>query len=179
MSADNTIINSIRAISEQELPHGLICKTITDVDQNTMTVDCMPTDEESGMIFSVRLISNGLSKGFTLIPKKGSLVFVHILKGGVAYIAMTSDLEAVHLNGESYKGLVKIDDLITRLNNIEDAVNNLIYAFTNHTHPYVNFTAGPATTSPTTQVDNDHLTKTTIEMIENPDVKHGPKFGGH
>ena len=85
---------------------------------------------------------------------------------------MTSKLSEIQLNGKNYDGLVKINDLVDKLNALENKVNSIISTFNTHTHPYVNVSS-PATTSPSTSPITGTLTPTQKIDLENSTVKQG------
>lgn len=95
------------------------------------------------------------------IPEIGSTVFV--IDG---IIVGFSDLSEIWLRGTQHEGLVKVMDLVTKLNNLESLVNDLLSAFNVHTHassgapPVPTVTASPLI--PTQPID-----------IQNEFVKHG------
>lgn len=103
--------------------------------------------------------------GLLLIPAIGSTVIVSWTKRMLPYIAMFSELSDVFLdasgtiviNQGAFGGLVKVQDLVTRLNNIENAFNAL--------NAKVNGLA------PTPVIPN--LTPTVRSNIENTNVTHG------
>lgn len=77
--------------------------------------------------------------------------------------------EGVTLNDGSFGGLIKIETLIEKINNIENAFNSLLtsYKIHNHAHPQGSTTA--FTTGASTQ---QNLANTTVSSIENNKVKH-------
>jgi hypothetical protein len=81
----------------------------------------------------------------------------------------TPDGEIV-LNEGSYGGLIKISELLNKLNAVENKVNTLIQKYNTHTHPGVS--PGGSSTAPTLQTETGVLTVTKKEDIENPKVKH-------
>lgn len=75
---------------------------------------------------------------------------------------------AITLNNDDYGGLIKVEDLVEKINNLENALNNLITLYNTHTH-----VAAGSATSTTSSLDNDVLQITNKEEIENPDIQHG------
>ena len=82
----------------------------------------------------------GASGKLVITPKQGSMVTVADLSGGdlrhlavvhwgeIEKITLTAD--SIELNGGNNGGLVNIQDLTTKLNNIEKDINSLKQAFT-------------------------------------------------
>lgn len=117
---------------------------VTAVDVDARTIDCEPLDE-SAPILGVNLQANqGLATGIVTFPKKGSHVIVAMMNGGMGgCVIATEEIEraeivigetsaeltkdGVVLNGGGLGGLVKVEELTSKL-------NELIDAFNNHTH---------------------------------------------
>ena len=109
--------------------------------------------------YIVKLMTS-VGDGLLLIPEVGSSVSV--LDG---QIIGYSDLDEIWLSGQQYGGLVKVSGLVDKLNNLENKVNSIITTFNAHTHASTGAPAVPTITGT--------LTPTTINDLENPDVKHG------
>lgn len=117
---------------------------VTAVDAAARTVDCEPLDE-SAPLLGVNLQANqGLTSGMVLIPKVGSYVIVALMNDGVnGCVIATEEVERMELvigearvevtedgivlNGGGLGGLVKVEALTAKL-------NELIDAFNAHTH---------------------------------------------
>ena len=87
----------------------------------TRVADAMTLD-------GVRLNASGDdSVGLVLTPKTGSHVLVSSIDGVSWFVCQCSELESVTFNGGTLGGLVKIQELTDRL-------NQLVEAFNSHTH---------------------------------------------
>lgn len=75
----------------------------------------------------------------------------------------------VEFNGGSLGGLVKVEDLVTRLNDIEDLVNDLIEQYNGHTH-ILALSSGTGTAAETVSQETGTLTPTTRGDIENTKI---------
>lgn len=167
-----------RALESISPKYGKVCR-VKSVSANPttglMTCDCEAI-EDGTVLEDVRLSADfnddTTQAGLILVPKVESIVLVGFLNEADAYLTMVSEVDFVYLNANTYGGLVKIEDLVDKLNNLENKVNTIINTFNTHTHPYVNV-ASPATTSPSTSPVVGTLTPTTKEMIENDTVQHG------
>lgn len=73
-------------------------------------------------------------------------------------------------NDGALGGLVKIIDLTTKLNNLENKVNTLLSAFNSHTH-LLTLTSGTGTAAPTVAPVVGTLTPTVRGDIENEKIK--------
>lgn len=115
---------------------------VTAVDVDARTVDCEPLDE-SAPILGVNLQANqGLTTGIVTFPQKGSHVIVAMMNSGMGgCVIATEEIEraeivigetsaeltkdGIVLNGGEFGGLVKVEELTERINNIEEDINSL------------------------------------------------------
>ena len=120
---------------KQEKIYSII-GTVSNVDEAKRICDVTPLGDEAKR-FAVRLQS-AISKkvGIVLIPKDKSDVIISFTNRTQAFVSLTSDLDKilidtdlVQFNGGDNDGLVKIGDLITKLNNIENDLNTIKAAF--------------------------------------------------
>lgn len=154
-------------VKRLDSPMPLICN-VTSIDLTTLTCYCEPVNGNAD-ITDVRLMAQK-SKGFLIIPKLNSVVCVTFIDDSNAYVSMFSEIDEIQLNGENFDGLVKVADLTSKLNALENKVNDLITACASQvvtlapagTFPLAGFFSGVTLLTPTTQVD-----------IENVKVKHG------
>lgn len=144
-----------------------LCK-VSDINLDDNTCTCTPINGDAAY-FDV-ILSSDKSKGFLLIPKNNSFVICTQTSQTTAYISMVSDVDQVYLAGDENGGLIKITDLITKLNNLENKVNSVITIYNAHTHVASSF--GAPTTTPAAPVVGT-LTPTVRADIENEIVKHG------
>jgi len=164
------------------------------------TVDCDVTAvNESNRSCSVTPLTTSLVTGFDEVflcadpndglicyPEIGSTVRVAVTNKGEKYVLQFSDLQklritigeseltvvdgTIYLGDGSYGGLVKVNDLISKLNNLENKVNDLLNTFNLHTHVASAF--GSPTTPPPTPVIG-LLTPTIVSDLENNAIKQG------
>ena len=78
----------------------------------------------------------------------------------------------IQFNDGSYGGLVEIVNLVTKLNNLENLVNDLISKYNSHTH-ILSLSTGTGTAAPTTTIETGILTLTQRGDIENTIITHG------
>lgn len=127
-----------------------------------------PSGEE---IKNLLLVSEESDNGIYCIPTIGSNVIVGMLDDTKGYIICYAEIDEVVLHGDQYGGIVKVSELVTKLNNLENKVNTLINTFNAHVHPGV--LVGPTSTGVTATPVSGTLTPTQIADIENDKVKHG------
>lgn len=87
---------------------GVACK-VSDIDLATFTCTCTPINGDAEF-FDV-LLNADADKGFTLIPKDGSVVIVQQTSQATAYVSMVSKVDQIYLAGDANGGLVKVNDL--------------------------------------------------------------------
>lgn len=170
MSWKDDIKKAVRGINGQgqEL-YSLICK-VDSVDITNKTCYCIPLSEGGGDLQNVRLMSDN-KIGFLIKPKIGSIVLVTMLNKATGYVSMFSEVDEILLNGDAYGGLVRIQELTNKINNLENAFNNFVTLYNLHTHGGV--TSGPSATTPPVIANNTTLTPTQQAELENLTVKHG------
>jgi hypothetical protein len=161
------------------------------------TVDCNVTAvNESNRTCSVEPITTSLATGFNEValtadpndgficyPEIDSTVRVAVTNKGEKYILQFSDLSKIRItignseivvkdsditfNDGNLGGLVKLNDLITKLNNLENKVNAIISTFNSHTHIG---NLGAPTAPPTIPISGT-LTPTQKTDLENTKIK--------
>lgn len=90
--------------------NGSLCD-VTDISTDTQILDVRLQGQESD--------------GMLLIPKVGSLVGVTMINKVQGYVSLYSDIDSIRFGDGSFDGLVKVQDLTTKLNNLENDVNEL------------------------------------------------------
>jgi hypothetical protein len=170
MADNNSIKQAIREITKtDDVLYSVLCK-VKSVDTANNICDCEPINGDADLL-EVRLMAQN-TNGFLIIPTVDSTVVVTMINKYTGYVAMFSDIEKIKLNGDNYDGLVKVGDLVDKLNNLENKVNSIINTFNTHTHPYLNVST-PATTSPSTSPVAGTLTPTQQMELENTTCLHG------
>lgn len=143
--------------------YSKVC-TVDSVDLTNNTCYCIPVNGDAD-ILGVRLIANE-NNGFLLIPEVNSIVIVSFLNDSAAYVSMCSKVSEIQLNGSNYDGLVKVQELTDKLNNLENKLNDLITACTNQvvtlapsgTFPLASFFTSVTPLTPTQQTEIENLT---------------------
>lgn len=146
---------------------GIPCK-VSNINTTEMTCTCTPINGDAEF-FDV-LLNADADKGFTLIPANNSVVIVQQTSQATAYVSMVSKVDQIYLAGDANGGLVKVQDLVSKLNALENKVNSLIIACSSQVvtlAPSGVFALAPFFTSVTP------LTPTQQTELENQTVKHG------
>lgn len=162
------IRKAIKTISEKNNDSYSNLCTVDSVNLTDKTCYCIPVNGDPDIML-VKLIANNVT-GFLLVPAVGSKVYISYESDSSAFVSMVSAVSEIQLNGTAFEGLVKIVELVTKLNNIENAFNNHLAAYNVHTHAGV--TVGTALTGITTPATNT-LSLTVKANLENTKVKHG------
>ena len=141
---DEELVKALQRIGKQK-PAILVGKC-SNVDTTKALCD-VDVDGVTYFDVSLRSVNDGTNKGVLIIPKDGSMVGIGSQFGGVNYsVLMTSEVDEVWLKGVDYDGIVKVGDLVTKLNNLEDTLNSLIAKYNSHIH--ITTAVNPATGSP-------------------------------
>jgi hypothetical protein len=166
----------------------LVQAEVDSVDEAARTCDVTTiSGKESTAIERVKLMAS-LDDGILFLPTVGSTIFVSYSTFNVPYVALFSQIDKVlfivggsvlqmidgklMFNDGSYGGLVEVAQLVTKLNNLENFVNDLVQKFNSHTH-ILTLTSGTGTAAPTAAPETGTLTQTKRGDIENTSIIHG------
>jgi hypothetical protein len=140
-------------------------------DVNTSKETCTVTTLLDDMdLFDIRLTGEGLG-GVLYIPKIGSVVGVNLINETDGYITMFSELTSIKIGDGTNGGLVKITDLVTKINNIENDINNLKNIFS--AWVTVPNDGGAALKAAASTWYASQITNTNVNDIENNTIQHG------
>ena len=128
MSKD--LIDALRSITKQNNDGFSKVCTVDSVDLTNLTCYCVPINGDAD-IQEVRLMAN-IDNGFLLIPEIDSVVVVSFLSDSSAYVSMVSKVSEIQLNGTNYGGLIRVAELTTKLNNLENAFNQHMTLYNLH-----------------------------------------------
>lgn len=163
----NSISEYIKNIANNK--NNLLSVEVTSVSYPTFN-GVLPTGEE---LLNIRLVSEEDDTNFIQLPAIGSNVLVGFVDNQNAIGLVYGELQEVLLRGDQYDGLVKINDLVTKLNNLENTLNTFMTTYASHVHPFVNALGVPSATTPTASAPPSPLTPTIKNDLENNKVKHG------
>jgi len=130
-------------------------------DNNTCQVSINPTtDDANGVIYNnvPICVLIGSQASIYPIPVIGSHCLISFRDGSISLpqIVAIDQVDTwkincatlVEFNGGQNGGMVLVNDLVTKLNNIENLLNDLITKFNSHTH-ILTLTMGTGTAAPT------------------------------
>jgi hypothetical protein len=147
-----------------------IAASVLAVNQQERTCDCRPLNGDAD-VFAVRLQSDlSLTGGICIFPKVDSNVIIGFLHKTQAFVMLYSEIDQIIINGGQLGGLVKIQDLVTRINTIENDVNALKQVLT--TWVPVASDGGAALKAAATSWAGSTLQNTTVSQIEDTKVTH-------
>jgi hypothetical protein len=119
MSSENRdILEAVQALAKTDQLSefkSIVCKA-SDINTTELTCTATPIDG-TAEFFDVRLNANS-QKGFVLIPKNNSIIIICQTSETSAFVSMVSEVDQIYLNGENNGGLVNVNDLTTKINQL-------------------------------------------------------------
>jgi hypothetical protein len=190
--AQNEFREILQRLCKTWIP-GSVVGQITAVDgTDTCTVE--PVDG-GATLYKVRLRAtiDGNDEGVVSIPAVDSFVIVSPINhnDNQLFVSRFSKVESWHvktenstslqvnddgtvfLNGNNFGSLIKIDDIVDRLNSIEDAISGLVDDHNSHIHDVIDPVSGTLVADPPTVPSTQNAGTTTVSAIENDKVQHG------
>src|SRR3990167_307336 len=151
-----------------------IVGTVSDVDVTERTCSVTPIadgSKRSGVRLQAKLNS---SQGFVQIPKEGKFVVVTFLNPETGYVALCEEVDKILIDTDLVQfncgtdGMVKIADLVTKLNNLEERLTSVSAG---HQHIYNAYPAVPTVTT-TDPISNPPFIPTLKAELEDTKIKH-------
>ena len=173
---DEAFRQNISGIDNQHLIVG----TVLTVDETAGICSVQPVDQNTTIIDNVLLMSSDDSKPI-FIPSIGTTITIALFDKESACVVGQGATTKVNLNNgtEDYGGLIMIEKLVEKINNLEDTVNDLsnwmadlVAKYNLHTHTTPSGVSGPPTPLET-KTTEPQLTDTVRGDIENTTVIHG------
>ena len=154
------------------LPEGQRIGTVNSVDRDKKTCE-VTIDRDEIILYDVLLSPDDSDMGILLIPKTGSNVVVSTMFDDDTqnYVTMTGEVDQVIIRGGSLGGLIRINDLVEKVNAIEDDINSLKQVFS--TWSPVAQDGGAALKGASGSWSSNTITLTKVKDIENDKVTHG------
>lgn len=163
----------------------LLTGTVKSVDADKAT--CVVVIENDVELTDVQLQS-AICDGLLITPVIDSMVTVITSTYGLPFVAQYSDIDEfylqvndssltvkndgnIQLNDGSFKGLVKIEELVKKINALEKLVNNFGTAFNSHLHTCA--APGSPSTAPTVPFTEQINPVTQVSDLENDKITHG------
>lgn len=145
--------------------------TVVSVDESAMTCEVEPIDEGPNYI-DVLLMAKSSTTGIYIKPSIGSLVMISPQDEVTYFVSMYSDIDEVWIRGTANGGVVKVSNLITKVNKIESDLNTLKTVFSTG-WVVVAEDGGAALKAAAATWAAQTITPTTANDIQSTTVKHG------
>lgn len=184
-----TAIQQMAGTYQNDKVHMLLC-TVTAVNEDNRTCDVESVNGDATLSFVDVELMVGVNDGMLLIPAVDSQVYIAYSNVVSPYVTMYSELDkiiyitgnsgieitdgSIKFNNGSFGGLVKIEDLVNKLNTIEQDLNTLKTVFSGWT-PVAN-DGGAALKAAAATWYAQQLTTTTVADLENDSVTHGSEL---
>ena len=152
--------------------YGIPC-TVDSVDVTARTCYCIPIETGKADLIDVRLIADTDKKGFLIIPKVGSVVFVTMINNEAGYVSMFSEVSEIQLNGDNYNGLIKVVDLLNEINTRNTTLKTAITTALTSIDAAIVSLGGASTSSAAFTAATTTITNILKATVENTTVKHG------
>lgn len=163
--------------------------TVQSVDVAKRTCNVKTVTGSSEIQIADVLLMTGVEDGFLLVPAVDSNVIICFSKYHEPYVALFSKIDRLYsvvgnstmdittdvtkFNDGSFGGMVKVEALVQKINNIENLLNELITKFNAHTH-ILTLSAGTGTAAPTVTSESGTIEPVTSKSdLENTKVTHG------
>lgn len=142
----------------------LICN-VDSVDQANRKCDCTPIGGDANTSLPGVLLCAENNNGLVVFPTVGSTVIVALSNRNTAFVLMYSDVDSIQFMDGSLGGMVKVIDLVTKLNNLENLLNGFIALYNAHVHT--------ANNTPTVSLETNTLVPTVRADVENTLILQG------
>lgn len=177
---------------QKHTPVQCIEGVVVSVDASAKTCEVEPVDGRANFVdVKLQPLSEADDNGVFAIPVKNSTVIIGLLENGKRsvilkyteiekYVIQVSDKQKlvfdkegdIVFNDGKNGGLIKISDLVKKLNNLEKSVNQVVTSFNAHTHVSPPAPVNPVNTAPPSVPSTVVMVNTTTKELENSDVKH-------
>ena len=167
------IIESIQAMAGNQLTakvHLAACE-VESYDQAARTCNCLMVDGKAENTITANLMAQ-VEDGILILPSVGSTVLVIYSEFIEPTVIQYGGIDKIILNGGDKGGLPLSPNLVTRLNAIENLINDLVAKFNSHTH-ILTLSSGTGSAAPTTDVEIGSLQLTQQGDIENQSISQG------
>lgn len=179
-SKSDQLVRAIREIARD--PNAEVYAVLAEViavDEGERTCTIEPLNGDA-QVTGIRF-ANSANAMFLAVPAIGSIVLVDFFEDSEGYISMFSEVDSlvfsttpgnvIQLQDGSFGGIVKVTDLVSKLNAIEQDINNLKSAISDWT-PVPN-DGGAALKAALASYAGSTLTQTTRQDLENESITHG------
>ena len=168
------IAQLIKKISKdgKDTHQNIVMCTVVSVDG--IECVCQPIDEGEAEFQGVALCAEDVDAKFMLTPVVGSIVGVAMMSDSENtdyIIVLYSEIDSILLRGDQYGGLIKVEELVSKVNALENLVNNILTTLKSTTIPLA--PSGTYPFAPLYTSFNNISPITMREDLENENVTHG------
>ena len=152
--------------------YSVVCKVVK-VDGEE--AELAPVNGDAN-ILGVKLIAGTSETPLLITPAADSIVIATFLSKDTAFISLYSEIETIKLRGDQFGGLIKVEELVKKINRLEDGLNDLISKYNSHIHTTtatVGATPTPGVIAPPVATGSPITPNTQKGDIENEKVLHG------
>ena len=183
MSISSVLSEFVSIGIEQEQIYSKI-GIASEIDLDKYTFTFTPSDGGAQVLDAqLKTAISSFEESFIVVPKEGSLVIVTFIEKENGFLSHAKEASRIIINSDLVKadaqswvfnggdlgGLIKIEQLVSKINALEDKVNSLSTSYNNHIHPYPGL---PGLTATTTIPSVETLSKTTVSELEDAKIKH-------
>lgn len=170
---NTTVIQAIQQITKTRLSDKVYIAacTVNSVNALGRTCDCTAIDGKAEVNFPGVQLMAEVDDGELKIPAIGSTVIIAYSEYVLPFVLMYSSIDSIIFMGGDLGGMVKVIDLTTKLNNLENLVNDLVGKYNTHVHGGV--TTGGGVSGITNLIESTTLTPTNQTEIENTKITQG------
>lgn len=168
--------NAIKKIALGE-SEGICTAEVLAVNKSKNTCD-VKVLKNNNEVFDVLLqsIEGEFESPIVAYPVVGSLVTIAFLgkSGDAAIVLKTTEVDEIILGGVAFGGLVKVAELVSKVNILENGLNDMVAKWNSFCSSYV--PGSPTTIGLPATLATQTLTEveiTVLEDLENEKVKHG------
>lgn len=175
---ENDVRRALKTMFDKEKTTTCAWYKCTAVADRTCTI-LLDADND----LKVEGILLGVSKsGVVVYPVVNTDVLVVFIDGSKTNgrVVDCEEAERIEFMGNDFSGLVKVEELVKKLNDLEDLVTDLVTKYNAHTHVVSVVTAcgagagsGNGTAVVTTASSTKEVVKTIKKDLENEKIKHG------
>lgn len=187
----STIKEAIQALTGIKEPSRVALCTVVSVNEQARTCVAATVTGVSGVEIKDVMLMASVDDGCLLIPAVDSNIIVSWSDKVQPFVSMYSELskvlyivgdnaievsDKIKLNGDEFGGLIKIEELVSKINRLESKVDDHITKYNSHIHTTtatIGSSATPGVISPTTSTETPIGTQTTVSDLENETIQHG------
>lgn len=183
----STIKEAIQALTGVKEPSRVALCTVVSVNEQARTCVAATVTGVSGVEIKDVMLMASVDDGCLLIPAVDSNIIVSWSDKVQPFVSMYSELskvlyivgdnaieisDKIKLNGDEFGGLIKIEELVSKINALESDLNSLKDVFSTSWTPVAN-DGGAALKLAAATWYGQAITETQVSDLENETIQHG------